>query len=66
MKEKRSLSRTLLEKKTDEQLIDEYGKTGLLTILFKSLLRHDSDRHLRRRDKSMRAEKRKKFHKNED
>lgn len=66
MKEKRSLSRTLLEKKTDEQLIDEYGKTGLLTILFKSLLRHDSDRHLRRRDKSMRSEKRKKFHKNED
>jgi hypothetical protein len=59
MKEKRSLSRTLLEKKTDDQLISEYGRDGLLTILLKSLLRHDSDRHLRRREKSEKAERRK-------
>ncbi|MCC6711055.1 MAG: hypothetical protein IT416_01750 [Candidatus Pacebacteria bacterium] len=59
MKEKKSLSRTLLEKRTEDQLINEYGREGLLTILLKSLLRHDSDRHLRRREKSEKAEKKK-------
>ncbi len=59
MKEKKSLSRTPLEKRTEDQLINEYGREGLLTILLKSLLRHDSDRHLRRREKSEKAEKKK-------
>lgn len=59
MKEKKSLSRTLLERKTPEEISSQYGQEGLLLVLLKSLLRHDSDRHLRKRDRSERAERRK-------
>lgn len=51
MKEKKSPSRTLFERKSDREIIDEYGHEGWLICLIKSLSRHDSDRHRRRRER---------------
>ena len=59
MKEKRSLSRTLLETKTPEEIIAEHGRDGFLVVLFKSFNRHDSDRHRRRLERTAKYRNRK-------
>ncbi|NCN45666.1 MAG: hypothetical protein COU63_03270 [Candidatus Pacebacteria bacterium CG10_big_fil_rev_8_21_14_0_10_36_11] len=58
-KEKRTPSRTDLEKFTDDEIVNRFGLLHLLISLTKSQKRHDSDRHIRRIERSEKAEKKK-------
>jgi hypothetical protein len=54
----RTPSRTLFEKCSDDEIISRYGQDGFFIAFIKSLTRHDSDRHVRRRRKSEKRLKR--------
>ena len=67
---KRSISRTLLERKTPEEIAAEHGEDGLLTAFLKSLLPHDADRNIRNQEREEKAlarkEKRRKWFRSDE
>lgn len=57
--EKRTPSRTDLEKFTPDEIIEKFGFNHYLVAFVKSFKTHDADRYRRKREKAEKAQKKK-------